>query len=141
MDDALKIKLYSLTVDCREPREMAAFYAALLQWEIGFHDEEYAWAYPPGTRQGAYPCILFQRNPEYRPPVWPEAPGAQQQMAHIDFAVNDLDGAVQHAIHCGAATADQQFSDQWKVMIDPAGHPFCLCQMRSIIESPHFALR
>lgn len=36
--------------------------------------------------------------------------------------------------------ADEQFSDDWRVMIDPAGHPFCLCQMKSIMESSHFAL-
>lgn len=52
----------------------------------------------------------------------------------------DLDKAVQYAIDCGAAMADKQFSDDWRVMIDPAGHPFCLCQMKSVIESNHFAL-
>ena len=40
-----------------------------------------------GMSQGAYPGILFQRNPEYCPPVWPEEPGVQQQMAHLDFSV------------------------------------------------------
>ena len=84
--------------------------------------------------------ILFQRNPDYVPPVWPEEPEAQQQMAHLDFAVNDLEKAVKHAIECGATMADQQFSDDWRVMFDPAGHPFCLCPMKSLFESEHFAL-
>lgn len=74
--------------------------------------------------QGAYPGILFQRNPEYCPPVWPEEPGVQQQMAHLDFAVNDLEEAVQHAINCGATMAAERFSEEWRVMFDPAGHPF-----------------
>ncbi len=91
MDDELIIKMYSFTVDCKDPRELAEFYAALLRWEIAFIDEEYACAYAPGTQQGTYPFILFQRNPEYVPPMWPEEPEAQQQMAHIDFAVNDLE--------------------------------------------------
>ncbi|EQG75396.1 hypothetical protein QKA_2322 [Clostridioides difficile DA00165] len=51
------------------------------------------------------------------------------------FAVNDLEEAVQYAIHCGATIAEEQFTDDWRVMIDPAGHPFCLCQMKSIMES------
>lgn len=140
MDDELKIKMYSFTVDCKDPHELAKFYAELLKWEIPFHNKEWACVGAPGTGQGAYPCILFQRNPEYKPPVWPEAPEAQQQMAHVDFAVNDLEKAVQYAIHCGATIADEQFSDDWRVMFDPAGHPFCLCQMKSIIESAHFAL-
>lgn len=140
MDDELKIKMYSLTLDCRAPDELAGFYAALLHWDVMILDEDWACTYVPGTEQGAYPGLLFQRNADYVPPVWPEQPEEQQQMAHIDFAVNDLDHAVQHAIHCGARLADQQFSDNWRVMLDPAGHPFCLCQMKSLIESPHFGL-
>ena len=140
MDNGFDIRILSFTVDCKEPHELAKFYAALLKWEIGFYDDEYAWVYAPGTNYGTYPHILFQRNPEYKPPVWPEESDAQQQMAHIDFVVNDLDKAVQHAIHCGATIADKQFPDNWKVMFDPAGHPFCLCQMKEIFENAHFAL-
>jgi len=140
MVEGLKIKMYSFTIDCKDPHGLAKFYAELLNWKIVFADEEYACVSAPGTKQGAYPCILFQMNPEYEPPVWPEKPEAQQQMAHLDFAVNDLEKAVDHAIKCGATVSDEQFSDSWRVMFDPAGHPFCLCQMKSIIESAHFAL-
>lgn len=140
VDDGLKVKMYSFTVDCEEPYALAKFYAELLNWEIPFHDGEWACVGAPGTNQGAYPGILFQRNPDYQLPVWPSKPEAQQQMAHLDFAVNDLEKAVQHAVHCGAVMADQQFSDNWRVMLDPAGHPFCLCLMKEIMESPHFGL-
>lgn len=132
--------MYSFTVDCKEPYELAKFYAKLLNWEIPYHNEEYACIGAPGIEQGVYPGITFQRNTEYIPPVWPEKTEAQQQMAHLDFAVNDLEKAVQYAIQCGATIAEEQFSDGWRVMFDPAGHPFCLCQMKEIIESPHFAL-
>ncbi|MCD7899359.1 MAG: VOC family protein [Bacteroides sp.] len=135
MDNELKIKMYSFTVDCIEPHELGKFYAALLNWEIGFNDEEYAWVYPPGTQQGEYPGITFQRNPEYKPPVWPTEPEAQQVMAHIDIAVNDLEKAVQYAIDCGATMAETQFSDGWRVMFDPAGHPFCLCLIKHIFPT------
>ncbi len=140
MDNELKIKMYSFTLDCPDAHELGKFYADLLKWEFGFNDEEYAWVYPPGTHQGAYPFILFQRNPQYKPPVWPNRPEAQQQMAHIDFVVNDLAKSAEHAVQCGARVADEQFSDDWMVMFDPAGHPFCLCQIKSIVESAHFAL-
>jgi predicted enzyme related to lactoylglutathione lyase len=139
-DDQLKIRMYSFTLDCKDPYELAKFYAGLLHWEIPFHNEEYACIAAPGTAQGAYPGITFQRNPVYTPPVWPEKTKAQQQMAHLDLAVDDLEKAVQHAIHCGATIADEQFSDTWTVMLDPAGHPFCLCQMKPVFESSHFAL-
>ncbi len=140
MDEELKIKMSALTLDCKDPLELAKFYAALLKWEIPFYDEDYAIVGAPGANQGEYPGITFQRNPEYIPPVWPEEPEAQQQMAHIDFAVNDLEKAVKYAVQCGATIAGQQFSDRWTVMFDPAGHSFCLCDMKQVFESPHFAL-
>ena len=132
MNDEAKIKMYSFTLDCKEPHELAKFYAALLKWEIVFYDEEWACVGAPETGQGTYPGILFQRNPEYEPPVWPQEPEAQQQMAHIDFTVDDLEKSVQHASDCGATIAEAQFSDTWRVMFDPAGHPFCLCQTKLV---------
>lgn len=90
--------------------------------------------------KGRTPASCSNGTLDIPPPVWPDEPEAQQQMAHMDFAVNDLEEAVRHAIDCGATVASEQFSDGWRVMIDPAGHPFCLCQMKSIIESEHFAL-
>ncbi|MFA9375296.1 MAG: VOC family protein [Lachnotalea sp.] len=140
MEDELKIKMYSFTMDCKDPYKLAKFYAELLNWETMVIDKGWACVYAPGTNQGTYPGILFQQNTEYIPPVWPQVPEAQQQMAHIDFAVNDLEKSVQHAIHCGAIIAENQFSDNWRVMFDPSGHPFCLCQMKAIIESAQFGL-
>lgn len=141
MPNELKIKMYSFTVDCTDPHGLAKFYSGLLDWEIKYSDENWACVGAPATNQGTYPCILFQKNPEYKPPVWPEKPEAQQQMAHLDFAVNDLEKAVQYAVQCGATVAEEQFSDSWTVMFNPAGHPFCLCQMKSLFESPDFGLR
>lgn len=140
MNSDFKVKLYSFTIDCINPQELAKFYADLLSWETKSFDETWAYVYAPGTVQGSYPSLLFQRNPNYKAPVWPEEPEAQQQMAHLDFAVNDLDKAVQHAILCGATIAEQQFSNDWRVMFDPSGHPFCLCQMKSLMESDQFGL-
>lgn len=138
--DKLQIKMHSFTIDCKDPKKLADFYAKLMRWESLSIDEDWACVYAPGTDQGTYPCILFQRNPEYVPPVWPEEPEKQQQMAHLDFAVNDLEKSVQYAIECGARMAEKQFSDKWSVMFDPAGHPFCLCDMKSVIESEKFSL-
>lgn len=140
MKNGLILKMYSFTIDCKDPHALAKFYAALLGWDVMSLDQDWACVYAPGTQQGSYPGMLFQRNHDYQPPVWPAQPGEQQQMAHLDFAVNDLEKAVEHAIECGATMAENQFSDEWKVMLDPAGHPFCLCEMKSLIESPHFAL-
>lgn len=136
----LTIKTYAFTLDCKEPKELAAFYAKMLQWDVVYSDEHFAVIGPGGVQQGAYPGIMFQQNEQYQPPFWPEEPEMQQQMAHMDFAVNDLEGAVEYAMQCGASVAKEQFSTDWRVMIDPEGHPFCLCNMKDLVESEHFAL-
>jgi predicted enzyme related to lactoylglutathione lyase len=141
-----KIKLYSFTLDCKDPHALAKFYAELLDWSIipihgdGYEDD-YVIIAPPGSSMGSYLGVTFQRNPEYQPPVWPEEPAAQQQMAHLDFIVEDIDSAAEYAVQCGAKVAAQQFSDDWRVMFDPAGHPFCLCKGKDIFASPEFALQ
>jgi len=56
--------------------------------------------------------LAFQEVEGYVPPVWPWKPGEQQQMAHMDFHVDDLAGAVAHAIRCGAKKAGIQYYSQ-----------------------------
>ena len=46
---------------------------------------------------------------------------------HLDLAVDDLAATSARAIDLGARLADvQPGADRYLVMIDPAGHPFCL---------------
>ena len=127
MNDKPTIKFFAMTIDCHDPMKLAEFYAALTGWTVMFSNDEYTVLGAPGTEQGEYPCITFQRNEDYVPPVWPEKAGAQQQMAHVDFSVDDLEKSVEYALECGATKANDQFDDSWVVMFDPAGHPFCLC--------------
>lgn len=140
MKNEATIKMYSFTIDCVDPQELANFYVKLLNWDLVYTDETYACVGAPGTVQGAYPGLTFQKNLYYTPPVWPEEPQAQQQMAHLDFAVDDVEKAVKHAISCGATMAKDQFSEGWRVMFDPAGHPFCLSDMKSLMNSEGFSL-
>ena len=58
--------------------------------------------------------------------MWRSGAGAQQMMMHLDFQVDDLDAAVAHAVDLGAQEAQYQPQDDVRVMLDPAGHPFCL---------------
>ena len=62
MDNELIIKMYSFTLDCKDPNLLAEFYAKLLKWEVMFVSEDWACVGPPGSLQGAYPCILFQKS-------------------------------------------------------------------------------
>jgi hypothetical protein len=49
-------------------------------------------------------------------------------MMHFDFQVDDLDSAVAEAVALGATLAAYQPQENVRVLLDPAGHPFCLCR-------------
>ena len=70
--------------------------------------------------------MSFQSEPAYTPPTWPSTRADQQMMLHPDFEVADLPAAVDHALGCGATLAAYQPEDDTRVLLDPAGHPFCL---------------
>ncbi|MCZ2820291.1 VOC family protein [Modestobacter sp. VKM Ac-2977] len=60
------------------------------------------------------------------PPVWPPVAGEQRPMMHLDVQVGDLDDAVAEAVALGATLAQDQPQPDVRVLLDPAGHPFCL---------------
>jgi predicted enzyme related to lactoylglutathione lyase len=102
--------------------DLASFYERLLGWPI-VQSAPGGWALlesPDGLK------IEIQGSSEYQPPTWPTRPGEQQMMLHVDFASDDLDAAVKWAIEAGASVADHQPQPNVRVMVDPAGHPFCL---------------
>jgi catechol-2,3-dioxygenase len=68
----------------------------------------------------------IQHNPEYVRPDWPATEGRQQMMLHLDFEVADLGAAVAHALSLGAELPAHQPQDAVRILLDPAGHPFCL---------------
>ncbi len=113
---------WGVALDAPDARELARFYATLLGWEIA--TDEPAWATIGPTDGVAY--LAFQTSPGYERPIWPSADGAQQMMMHLDFQVDDLDAAVAHAVDLGAQEAQYQPQDDVRVLLDPAGHPFCL---------------
>ena len=122
----------SVTVSAPDPRELAAFYARMLGWSVvqeyparPGEPPEAGWAQvrPPAGSVG--PRLNFEWEAQYAPPVWPSKADQQQIMEHLDIAVNDVDEAVAWAISAGARVADHQPQDHVRVMLDPAGHPFC----------------
>jgi catechol 2,3-dioxygenase-like lactoylglutathione lyase family enzyme len=101
---------------------LANFYADLLGWPIAKEEGGEAAIAVPGTSS----YFAFQSAPDYVPPVWPTAGGQQQMMMHLDIAVDDLAAAVADAEALGATAAQFQPQDDVRVLLDPAGHPFCL---------------
>ncbi|MFE0471912.1 VOC family protein [Streptomyces sp. NPDC058947] len=71
----------------------------------------------------------FQRVDGHRPPSWPD-PAVPQQL-HCCFRVEDLDQAEARLLELGAGRPDRQpNAEKWRVLTDPAGHPFCIVGVR-----------
>ncbi|WP_435770604.1 VOC family protein [Nocardioides sp. SYSU DS0651] len=113
-------ELIAICLDCPDAGRLARFYADLTGGEITGEYPEYGYA--AATVGGA--SLNFQTVADYSPPQWPGQEHPQQ--FHLDFRVSDLDEAVRHAVSLGAREAEVQ-TGHWRVMLDPDGHPFCLC--------------
>lgn len=113
--------IIGIAFDCPNADELADFYVQLSGWEKEISGADFA-----AIRTPQNILLVFQTVDNYVPPVWPWQDGEQQQMAHIDFKIDDLREAEKHAIKCGAKKAAVQYYDTSTVMLDPAGHPFCL---------------
>ena len=109
----------SFVIDCPDPAALAAFYGAMLDWKT---EVSPGWA---EIRAENGQCICFQQVEGYAPPRWP-AQEVPQQM-HIDVVVDDLDAGEAAVVELGATKHEHQPGTSFRVFLDPAGHPFCLC--------------
>ncbi len=114
---------WGLGIEAPDAHASATFYSELLGWPIGHEELGTSIVVPPGG--GTY--LVFQQTAGYRPPVWPTQVDQQRPMMHLDFQVGELAEAVAEALALGARLADEQPNPNVRVLIDPAGRPFCLC--------------
>lgn len=112
-------RLAMVTLDCDDPRLEAQFWAQLLDLSEAYADDNYAM-----LKGSDGPALGFGRVDGYQPPEWPNPHGSKQ--FHLDLAVEDIDAAVERCLELGARLADPQPGETWRVLLDPAGHPFCL---------------
>jgi uncharacterized glyoxalase superfamily protein PhnB len=122
------IKFMSVVLDCKDPSKLAEFYANLLGGKANDVMEHFSIVTIP---DGKY-YLSCQLNEDYAPPVWPGSPEEQSQMEHLDFSVEDMEASVQYALSLGATKPSVQYwqpgwGPRWVTLLDPAGHPFCLC--------------
>ena len=115
-------QLAATVLDGPDPRSLADFYQRLLGWERREDEPEWVRIGPAGGGPG----LSFQAEPQHRAPTWPAGPGDQQMQLHLDLQVDDLDEAVALATSLGGRLADAQPQEGVRVVLDPAGHPFCL---------------
>jgi hypothetical protein len=112
----------TFVLDCPDPGVLARFYGELLGWVISV-DDDGAWA--DIRPEDGSTCISFQQVEGYQAPSWPGQEHPQQ--VHLDVVVGDLDEGEAAVLGLGATKADEQPGTSFRVFLDPAGHPFCLC--------------
>jgi catechol 2,3-dioxygenase-like lactoylglutathione lyase family enzyme len=124
-------RLDSVVLDCPDPRALATFYAALLEWPLPRASPEAdqeggaVTLDPPGGGV----ALGFHRAAGFVAPTWPDGPVPQQ--LHLDLYVDDLPAAHERAVALGARPLGDPDADAadatFVVYADPVGHPFCLC--------------
>jgi hypothetical protein len=109
-----------VTLDCPDPKVLGAFYGALTGMRELFSSDEFV-----ALTEVAGCDLGFQKVDGYRPPQWPGQDVPQQ--FHLDLRADDLDATEALALQLGATKPVHQPGDgRWRVLLDPAGHPFCL---------------
>lgn len=118
-------RLAAVSLDCPDPDRLAEFYSALL----GLKEVVAAPDRSVIAVADQHWCLTMMKVDDHVPPQWPGGP--QKQQIHLDVSVDDLDASVEKAVALGARVAETQPGpDVWRVLIDPAGHPFCLTTVK-----------
>lgn len=122
------ITIGDISIDCLNPKQTRNFYAKLTGWE-----KREAYNCPALVADNGLLILFMGCDFEYIPPVWPEEPGKQQKQIHFNFQVYDLQFAVKEATKHGAVKSTSQFGgEHFVTMLDPEGHPFCLCRKEKV---------
>lgn len=110
------MRLVGVSLDCADPVELAEFYLLLLGGRVRWRTESSVGVEVPGV------LLIPQKVADYCPPAWPGA-----SVVHLDLTADDhLDATERRALALGANVADPQPDPRWRVLLDPAGHPFCI---------------
>ncbi|MEV6850404.1 VOC family protein [Actinoplanes sp. NPDC051411] len=112
-------RLGAVALDAPDPARLARFYREVLDLQVVFENDSFV------ALKGAGVLLTIQRVAGLPPATWPE--GDIPKQIHLDLAVDDLDTSEKALLAAGAVKAETQPSpDRWRVLLDPAGHPFCV---------------
>lgn len=121
-DRSARRDYWGIVLDAPDATALARFYHELLGWRLINEGTDFV-TLDPGEGV-AY--LAVQTSAGYQAPSWPNQPGQQQMQLHLDLECTDLEQAVAAAVELGASLAAYQPQSDVRVMLDPAGHPFCL---------------
>ena len=117
-EPAPAIRLSAVSLDCADHAGLAHFWAELLGGRVLWTHEHASAVEVGGT------VLVPQEVDGYVAPMWPGS-----SIVHLDLTATDpdaVDALAERAVRLGARLADHQPDTRWRVLLDPAGHPFCI---------------
>ncbi len=107
-----------LVLDCRDPKNLAAFWREALHYRDHYADADLVVLVP---KEGTASPLLLQRVPE---------PKAVKNRMHLDIVVEDIAGEVHRLDALGAQRIDHDVQNvggtRWVRMSDPELNEFCV---------------
>ena len=119
-------KFTELAIDCADPRSLARFWCAVLDYEVQDEDDGVVTIGPPMVPEGENrrgpvpPALTFAHVPERK---------SVKNRLHLDLNPADTgqDEEVRRLLGLGARHADVgQGDESWVVLADPEGNEFCV---------------
>jgi catechol 2,3-dioxygenase-like lactoylglutathione lyase family enzyme len=127
-------RITTVVVDCLDSDRLAAFWCAVLGYEVVERSDE-GWVEigPPGQpEKGPVPTLLFQT-------VSDPTPGKNRLHLDVNATDRDQDAELERLLGLGATRADvgQTGEETWHVLADPEGNEFCLLRSRVAALQEH----
>ena len=125
---ANNLRIQCITIDCENPRLLAEFWAAALEWKITYEDENEVSIelQDESPEVGRIPDLLFIKVSEKK---------SVKNRLHFDLRPKNQEAEVARLETLGAKrieigqSADPDTS--WVVMADPEGNEFCVLRART----------
>ncbi len=133
----MAVRWYSVVVDCRDPRALAAWWAQVLGWRTAYEADDEVVIIPPHmfAEDFAERVPARERGQGLVFVPVPEGKSVKNRL-HIDLAPeadDDQAAEVQRLLDLGARRVDVGQGDvPWVVLADPEGNEFCVLSSRDL---------
>ncbi len=111
--------VYSVTIDCADPRRLASFWEQVLDYERTYDQDDEVVIEP---RNGSGNALLFGKSPDSK---------KVKNRIHLDLNPTDQAAEVERVKRLGATEVDIGQRDvPWVVLADPEDNEFCVLTPR-----------